>query len=648
MGTNVRVTAMVAAAVLLPSTLWAQATISQPYDATLRTDPAVGNVQGIQRYGRPLKTDPDQGEGYSYHVYPVAQAPQTDPALLLLAMQMANQNRQVAGGATSASDREAAKDETLTTRLLENFVADSLVRTAAYGSPLFGPPLPRTLPPFDATAGLRNYQLPLSAPEALSNPLAASAVFRAQAIGIDAKEATKLIELYHQPLIQIKLRVVEVVRHDDLQVNSVLEYVGRPGTKPSYTSGLTANQTGNAGFENQKALSSFSIADLVTAAGAGTGALINLTGQQINWALAALATEFDADIVTAPQVVTLNGQNVEFVAGSKLPFQIGQNVIQGTNNNIQQVFFKSVGTYVSVTPKIVNWGLYGEGEGEAAIAASEITDWNGLARLLLQSQLFVINDDLRRNLEEYDRNQRPIPFEVRKEMLTFLNRYRRSDLLGRIVNTPEGATVVPGYLPGIENVISLQAYEQCQACAWSPENCTIDMSIVVRISEGGTQDLNVSNGAQSQTITTNIETNVRAVANVIQVRSGEGFVMAGLIGEREEEAQAKIPVLGDLPYVGVLFRNKETLRRKTELLIFVEATVLDRRPEVARSQSAEDFHLSHDYIDGSVTDTALERGLFQVGIGPYLPPMSRDEEIFWERSFRRLRKIKTHLDDIRE
>src|SRR5437868_5239780 len=43
-----------------------------PYNAQLRTDPDVGNVQGIQRYGRPLKTDPDQGEGYSYHVYPVA------------------------------------------------------------------------------------------------------------------------------------------------------------------------------------------------------------------------------------------------------------------------------------------------------------------------------------------------------------------------------------------------------------------------------------------------------------------------------------------------------------------------------------------------------------------------------------------------
>src|SRR5438309_285407 len=53
----------------------AQAVRPLPCGAQLRTDPAVGNIQGIQRYGRPLKTDPDEGEGFSYHVYPVAENP---------------------------------------------------------------------------------------------------------------------------------------------------------------------------------------------------------------------------------------------------------------------------------------------------------------------------------------------------------------------------------------------------------------------------------------------------------------------------------------------------------------------------------------------------------------------------------------------
>jgi len=33
----------------------------------------------------------------------------------------------------------------------------------------------------------------------------------------------------------------------------------------------------------------------------------------------------------------------EFISGAKVPFELGQNVIQGTNNNIQQFFYKHVG-----------------------------------------------------------------------------------------------------------------------------------------------------------------------------------------------------------------------------------------------------------------------------------------------------------------
>src|SRR5712692_11248215 len=71
-----RLLLVVTVAVLSATSSYAQAVrTAQPYNGQLRTDPAVGNVQGIQRYGRPLKTDPDEGEGFSYHVYPVADYP---------------------------------------------------------------------------------------------------------------------------------------------------------------------------------------------------------------------------------------------------------------------------------------------------------------------------------------------------------------------------------------------------------------------------------------------------------------------------------------------------------------------------------------------------------------------------------------------
>ena len=56
-----RIITLVAIGLCLTATdeLSAQSAIAQPYSAQLRTDPSVGNVQGTQRYGRPLRTDPD-------------------------------------------------------------------------------------------------------------------------------------------------------------------------------------------------------------------------------------------------------------------------------------------------------------------------------------------------------------------------------------------------------------------------------------------------------------------------------------------------------------------------------------------------------------------------------------------------------------
>ena len=39
-----------------------QAVRARPYSAPLTPDPAVGTIQGIQRYGRPRQTDPQQGD----------------------------------------------------------------------------------------------------------------------------------------------------------------------------------------------------------------------------------------------------------------------------------------------------------------------------------------------------------------------------------------------------------------------------------------------------------------------------------------------------------------------------------------------------------------------------------------------------------
>jgi hypothetical protein len=305
---------------------------------------------------------------------------------------------------------------------------------------------------------------------------------------------------------------------------------------------------------------------------------------------------------------------------------------------------------VSVTPKIVNWGFYGEGGGEADISSSEITDWNGLAALLLDNSKFA-NDrntdppaaDLVDELKKYAYNQRAIPYQLRSKMLKELNKYQRSDLFGYPVQIGN-EIMFEGCVDGIREVVSVDVIEDCNACNWKPENCTIDMSLVVRLSDANSMRVTLDDTPDA--ISVNFEDNVRAIANTIQIRSGEGVVMAGLIGDRELDQQNKVPILGDLPYVGFLFRSKEVLRQKTEVLIFLEAQVLDPVAPIARAQSSEDFMLSQDYVDGPLLDNALEVGINRVGIGSYLPPARKHECIYWERHGRKIQKMATHVDDI--
>ncbi len=699
-----------------------QAVQPLPYSAQLKSDPSVGNIQGIQRYGRALKTDPDQGEGYSYHVYPVSDSAPPNPPVVVSMIGMPNNeygspqvgmNARAAAKNSDADQRFGALE-----RQLENYrkrletetdsgnvkeiqaqmksirtqleaagrnpaditasgsVADrestSDVATIAqpnanyqtfapqFSSPLayvpapYGPP-PIAAPPaaFDWTAGIRSGP-PVGAspyaqggfyphaaypqwtgtpsnaygtgPQMSMTPLGAD--IETKAIGVTR---TGLVyttpQIYHQPLIQIKLRVIEVARANGTSASSVLEYVSRANSNPSLTSGLPLN----AGFENARGLTRFGVPDLVNNATTGTGMLVNLTGEHINWVASLLATEFEADIVTAPELVTLNGENVEFLAGEKVPFELGQNVIQGTNNNIQQVFYKHVGTLVSVTPRIVNWGLYGEGGGTAPFVNDDIADWN----LLVQ----WVSDQLGHNsikvgvgdsAIEYPLsifkgvNAKPVPITVRTHLMMILGDHSKQDLIAR----------------------GFPVNEICHegTCAWSPNDCTIDLSVVVRLSDSSTTDINPD--APANLAASTKESNVRAVANVVQLKSGHGVVMAGLIGEREAKNTAKVPILGDLPIVGAAFRSRGTSRIKTEVLIFAEATVLPSDPNSARYESSRDYRLAAGYVAGEVLENPLECSLYRSGIGPKLGPCSEAEECFWRDHGRQVRSAQTQLKDI--
>jgi general secretion pathway protein D len=70
-------------------------------------------------------------------------------------------------------------------------------------------------------------------------------------------------------------------------------------------------------------------------------------------------------------------------------------------------------------------------------------------------------------------------------------------------------------------------------------------------------------------------TSKRETENVVVVRDNQTIVIGGLIGSTTTEAETKIPILGDIPLLGVLFRGKHNVERKTNLLIFLTPHVIN-------------------------------------------------------------------------
>ncbi len=69
----------------------------------------------------------------------------------------------------------------------------------------------------------------------------------------------------------------------------------------------------------------------------------------------------------------------------------------------------------------------------------------------------------------------------------------------------------------------------------------------------------------------------RSIDTHVSIYNGATIVMGGLITEERKSMEDKIPFLGDIPYVGRLFRSRSEWSNKRNLLIFVTARLVDPR-----------------------------------------------------------------------
>ncbi|WP_064604984.1 type II and III secretion system protein family protein [Photobacterium sp. J15] len=84
----------------------------------------------------------------------------------------------------------------------------------------------------------------------------------------------------------------------------------------------------------------------------------------------------------------------------------------------------------------------------------------------------------------------------------------------------------------------------------------------------------------------------RKAQTTVQLKDGQSFVLAGLLTTEEMESLSKVPILGDIPLLGSMFRHTESNKIKTELIIV--ATVNLVNPVKTKKLKLPRYHSTSD------------------------------------------------------
>lgn len=82
---------------------------------------------------------------------------------------------------------------------------------------------------------------------------------------------------------------------------------------------------------------------------------------------------------------------------------------------------------------------------------------------------------------------------------------------------------------------------------------------------------------------------VRSVSTQLSIYNGATVVMGGLINEQRTTIEDKVPFLGDIPYLGRLFRSRSEKSDKRNLLVFVTARLVDPAGRFVKMSGDSDF-----------------------------------------------------------
>ncbi len=152
----------------------------------------------------------------------------------------------------------------------------------------------------------------------------------------------------------------------------------------------------------------------------------------------------------------------------------------------------------------------------------------------------------------------------------------------------------------------------------------LTLHIKPQITDGGilklqlyTEDSAIVNG------TTNVTTNPagpqftkRSIQSTVLADNGEIIVLGGLMQDNYQVSNSKVPLLGDIPWIGQLFRSEQKTRQKTNLMVFLRPVIINDRSTAQAVTSNR-----YDYIQGVQGAYKTDNNLIKDNDDPVVPPM---------------------------
>ncbi len=152
----------------------------------------------------------------------------------------------------------------------------------------------------------------------------------------------------------------------------------------------------------------------------------------------------------------------------------------------------------------------------------------------------------------------------------------------------------------------------------------VKLNVTPRIGEEDTVRLDIEQEVSSifgsvNAATPDLITNLRSIQTSVIADDGEIIVLGGLVEQTETDVTSQVPILGDIPGIGRLFRSEGKGQTRTNLMVFIKPTIV-RDDLDARATTAQKYTYirAEEIMRGGSDDSSLDRFIEDV-VGSTVP-----------------------------